>query len=272
VCLQPLNQKVVFRIANDRNDRQSEPTPRSAVEPSDDPSRPGRARGSLSRDVVLAAALDLVDEDGLETLSMRRLGARLDRDPMALYRYAANREALLDGLTELLLDQWTIPSSDGTKGAWQEQLRQAAHNFRELTLQHRNIVPLLVTRPLSTPLGLRPLGALRPIERILTILREAGFDSAGALHAYRTYYGFLLGHLLNELEELVVNPNEDEAGLRMGLHRLPEEDFPHLRDLAPLLLAYDGQAELDQGVTIVLQGLESQLQRAGSPHNKHKNR
>lgn len=258
----------MFRIANNRNDSPSSPTVNGAAGSLDDASRPGHARGSLSRNVVLAAALDLVDENGLDVLSMRRLGARLDRDAMALYRYAANREALLDGLTELLLDQWTIPATDGTKGAWQEQLRQAAHNFRDLTLQHRNIVPLLVTRPLSTPLGLRPLGALRPIERILTILREAGFDSAGALHAYRTYYGFLLGHLLNELEELVVNPDEDEAGLRMGLHRLPEKDFPHLRDLAALLLAYDGKAELDQGMTIVLQGLQSQLHTAESRYDQ----
>ncbi|MHA7284659.1 TetR/AcrR family transcriptional regulator C-terminal domain-containing protein [Arthrobacter sp. MDT3-44] len=221
--------------------------------------------------MVLQTALDLVDEDGLDALSMRRLGARLNRDPMALYRYAANREALLDGLTELLLDQWTIPAPDRTQEAWQGKLRRAAHDFRDLTLQHRNIVPLLVTRPLSTPLGLRPLGALRPIERILTILREAGFDPAGALHAYRTYYGFLLGHLLNELEEVVVDPDEDETGLRMGLHRLPEKDFPHLRDLAPLLLAYDGQAELDQGVTIVLQGLQSQLHAAGS-RSDHRNK
>lgn len=262
----------MFRIAHNRNDRPSHPTGDGAAGSLDDQSRPGRTRGSLSRDVVLAAALDLVDEDGLDGLSMRRLGARLNRDAMALYRYAANREALLDGLTELLLDQWTIPAPDRTKDAWQEQLRQAAHDFRDLALQHRNIVPLLVTRPLSTPLGLRPLGALRPLERILTILQEAGFDSTGALHAYRTYYGFLLGHLLNELEELVVNPDEDEAGLRMGLQRLPEKDFPRLSDLAALLLAYDGQAELDQGVTIVLQGLKSQLHSAGSPDNKHETR
>jgi AcrR family transcriptional regulator len=208
---------------------------------------------------VLVAALDLVDEDGLDGLSMRRLGARLNRDPMALYRYAANREALLDGLTELVLDQWSIPAPLRTPDSWQDQLRVAAHHFRDLVLQHPNIVPLLATRPLSTPLGLRPLGALRPLEGILTILSTAGFDPAGALHAYRAYYGYLLGHLLNELEEVVVDPDEDEAGLRLGLHRLPKEDFPHLRHLAVLLIDYDGKAELDQGMTIVLQGLRSQL-------------
>ncbi|MEC5201093.1 AcrR family transcriptional regulator [Arthrobacter sp. PL16] len=212
----------------------------------------------LSRDVVLRAALELVDADGLEALSMRKLGNKLGKDPMALYRYAANRDALLDGMTELLLDQWIVPRT-GDLPSWQEQLRHAAHDFRALVLQHPHVVPLLVTRPLSTPMGLRPLGALRPLEQILAVLSGAGFAPADALHAYRAYYGFLIGHILNELEEFVVNPDEDELGLKLGLHRLPKKDFPHLRQLAPMLLGYDGEAELDQGITILLQGLQAQL-------------
>ncbi|MHA7154339.1 TetR/AcrR family transcriptional regulator C-terminal domain-containing protein [Arthrobacter sp. TMN-50] len=208
--------------------------------------------------MVLRAALELVDADGLESLTMRRLGNKLGKDPMALYRYAANRDALLDGLTELLLDQWVIPRA-GQSPSWQDQLRHAAHDFRTLVLKHPHVVPLLVTRPLSTPLGLRPLGALRPLEQILAVFSDAGFRPADALHAYRAYYGYLIGHILNELEEFVVNPDEDELGLRLGLHRLPKKDFPHLRRLASLLLDYDGQAELDQGITILLQGLQAQL-------------
>lgn len=238
--------------------------------PADGPADPPRAAGSpgrgkgrqgdvrLNRDIVLRAALDLVDADGLEALSMRRLGNRLGKDPMALYRYAENRDALLDGLTELLLDQWVVAKADDSS-SWQGQLREAAHDFRALVLAHRHVVPLLVTRPLSTPMGLRPLGALRPLEQILAVLSSAGFEPADALHAYRAYYGFLIGHILNELEEFVVNPDEDELGLKLGLHRLPKKDFPHLRELAPMLLNYDGEAELEQGITILLQGLEAQL-------------
>ncbi|RJU00358.1 TetR family transcriptional regulator [Arthrobacter frigidicola] len=227
----------------------------------------GKRRSPLSRTTVLRAALELVDTDGLEALSMRRLGQRLDRDPMALYRYAANRDALLDGLTELLLDQWVIAAAGDADTAWQDQLRRAAHRFRALVLKHPHVVPLLVTRPLSTPLGLRPLGALRPLEQLLAVFTRAGFGPSGALHAYRAYYGFLIGHVINELEEFVVNADEDDAGLRLGLDRLPESDFPHLRSLASQLLDYDGEAELDQGITIVLQGLQAQLESpARAPH------
>ncbi|MDQ0029036.1 TetR/AcrR family transcriptional regulator C-terminal domain-containing protein [Arthrobacter bambusae] len=215
-------------------------------------SSPAGEKPRLSRDLVLTTALALVDAEGLDALTMRRLGQELGRDPMSLYRYAANRAALLDGVTELVLKELSI--SPGLPD-WQAQLRQMAHGLRLLALRHPNVVPLLVTRPLSTPLGLRPLGTLRPLEQILALLIDAGFSPSDALHVYRAYYGFLYGHILNELQEFVVDPEENEALLRLGLHRLPAKEFPRLRALGPVLADYDGAAELDQGITILLNGL-----------------
>jgi len=206
-------------------------------------------RPRLNRGIVLAAALELVDAEGLDALTMRRLGQELDRDPMALYRYAENRAALLDGVAETVLADLVIVA-DGTD--WQTQLRRTGHDFRRLALAHPHVVPLIVTRPLATPLGLRPLGTLRPLEQILGLLTRAGFAPAQALHIYRAYCGLLNGHVLNELQEVLVDPLATDALLRLGLDRLPAEDFPHIRGLAGELLAgYDGAAELD----ILLDGL-----------------
>jgi AcrR family transcriptional regulator len=210
----------------------------------------------LSRQVVLAAALEMVDAEGLDALTMRRLGHQLGRDPMSLYRYAANRAALLDGISELVLNELAIFPKDPD---WRGQLRRVAHDLRLLALRHPNVVPLLVTRPPSTPLGLRPLGTLRPLEKILSLLIDAGFSPTDALHVYRAYYGFLYGHILNELQEFIVDPEENEALLRLGLHRLPPKEFPRLRALAPVLADYDGAAELDQGIDILLAGLTARL-------------
>ncbi|WP_087874169.1 TetR/AcrR family transcriptional regulator C-terminal domain-containing protein [Arthrobacter globiformis] len=218
----------------------------------------GSRKSRLSRDVVLAAALDLVDAEGLEALTMRRLGQSLGRDPMSLYRYAENRSAVLDGLTELVLGRLSVPR--GTD--WQATLRSVAHDMRRLALRHPNVVPLLVTRPLSTPLGLRPLGTIRPLEQILALLIDAGFAPTDALHVYRAFYAFLNGHLLNELQELVVDPDENEAVLRLGLYRLPAKEFPRLRALAPALADYDGARELDEGLGILLSGLAARLSPA----------
>ena len=117
--------------------------------------------------------------------------------------------------------------------------------------------------PLATPLGLRPAGTLRPLEDILALLTRAGFSGPDALHIYRALFGFLHGHVLDELQELVENPNETDDLLRLGLHRLPIGEFPLLRGLAPVLASYDGAAELERGLDILLTGLTTTLTPPG---------
>jgi len=219
-----------------------------------------RRRPALTRHDVLVTAVRLIDEDGVDALSMRRLGAALDRDPMRLYRFAASKDDLLDGVVELVLAELEIPTV--CDGDWQDVLRRFGHSFRRITLAHPHVVPLLVTRPLATPLALRPLGILRPLEAVLELLVGAGFPPREALHAYRLYVGFLHGHLFNELQERVHDPDETDDLLRLGLHRLPPREFPRLRSLAAELAAYDGAEELDEGLNIVLGGLRYQLDQS----------
>jgi AcrR family transcriptional regulator len=217
--------------------------------------------GKITRELVLATALELIDRDGADALSMRRLGAALDRDPMILYRHAPGKAALLDGVVEIVLSQLKVDPADPD---WAAQLRAVARDYRALALAHPNVVPLLVTRPLATPLALRPRGTLRPLEDILTLLTRAGFSGPDALHVYRALFGFLNGHVLNELQELVENPDETDDLLRLGLHRLPLSEFPLLRGLAHTLASYDGGAELERGLDILLTGLATTLAPPGN--------
>jgi AcrR family transcriptional regulator len=212
----------------------------------------------ITRDQVLRTALAIIDQDGVDGLSMRRLGRELGRDPMAVYRYADTKTALLDGVVELVLDELTVDSTDDD---WPSQLRQVARRFRAIAVAHPNVVPLLVTRPLATPLALRPHGTLRPLESTLALLVRSGFRDVDALHIYRLFFGFLYGHVLNELQELVDNP---EDLLRLGLHRLPIKEFPILRGLAAALASYDGATELERGLDILLTGLQAQLTPGGT--------
>jgi AcrR family transcriptional regulator len=212
--------------------------------------------GKITREVVLAAALEIIDADGAEALSMRRLARALGRDPMILYRHAPNKAALLDGVAETVLAQLTVDPADPD---WAAQLRTVARDYRELALTHPRVVPMLVTRPLATPLGLRPPGTLRPLEDILALLTRAGYSGPDALHIYRALFGFLHGHVLNELQELVEKPEETDDLLRLGLHRLPIGEFPLIRSLAPVLACYDGAAELERGLDILLTGLTATL-------------
>lgn len=213
--------------------------------------RPGEA--PVTRDAVLAAALAIIDRDGIDGLSMRRLAEAVRRDPMVIYRHLPNKAAVLDGVAEIVFARLRVDPSDPD---WAGQLRTVARAFRRLALEHPHAVPLLVTRPLATPLGLRPHAVVRPLEDILALLTRAGFSGVDALHIYRAVFGFLYGHVLNELQEVVERPEETDDVLRLGLYRLPIGEFPLVRGLAPALAAYDGAAELERGLDILLAGLE----------------
>jgi AcrR family transcriptional regulator len=206
--------------------------------------------------VVLDAALEIVDRAGVDGLSMRRLAEAVGRDPMVIYRHVPNKAAVLDGVAEIVFAQLAV---DATDTDWAGQLRAVARDFRRLALAHPQVVPLLVTRPLSTPLGLRPLAVVRPLEDILELLTRAGFSGADALHIYRALFGFLHGHVLNELQEVVERPEETDEVLRLGLYRLPIDEFPLVRGLAPVLAGYDGPSELERGLDILLSGLSATL-------------
>lgn len=215
-----------------------------------------RPVGAVTRASVLSAALMIVDRDGVDGLSMRRLAEAVGRDPMVIYRHLPNKAAVLDGVAEMVFDQLVVDAEDPD---WATQLRAVARSFRAVALAHPNVVPLLVTRPLSTPLGMRPVAVVRPLEHILQLLTRAGFTGADALHIYRALFGFLYGHVLNELQEVVERPEESDEVLRLGLHRLPITEFPLVRELAPTLAAYDGAAELERGLDILLAGLTATL-------------
>jgi AcrR family transcriptional regulator len=210
----------------------------------------------ITRAAVLASALEIIDRDGVDGLSMRRLGEAVGRDPMVLYRHVPNKAAVLDGVVEMVFERLSL---DITSRDWAAALRGLAYDFRDLARAHPNVVPLLVTRPLATPLGMRPPGILRQLEDVLALLTGAGFTGVDALRVYRALFGFLYGHVLTELQEIVERPEETDHVLRLGLHRLPIGEFPHLRELAPTWASYDGLAELDRGLDILLGGLAAQL-------------
>ncbi|MDT5094885.1 MAG: hypothetical protein QOH60_4248 [Mycobacterium sp.] len=216
----------------------------------------GQSDRPVSRLMILQAALRIIDRDGFDGLSMRRLSDEVGRDPTVLYRHIPNKGALLDGVAEMVLGQLRVDTADPD---WAGQLRTVAHEFRRLAVAHPNVVALLVTRPLATPLGQRPPGMLRPLEDVLALLTSAGFSGVDALHIYRVLFGYLHGHILTELQEVIERPDETDAVLRLGLHRLTVTEFPHVRALASALASYDGAAELDRGLDLLLLGLTATL-------------
>lgn len=231
---------------------------------SGDPRTAGPARraadrgryGRLSRARVLASALELVDREGLSALSMRRLGAELGVEAMALYRYAEGKDALLDGLVEALyLELEERLAGQAEESSWRAELQRVARATYEVCLAHPQAVPLLTTRMLAVPLARRPLAVLRNHERVLTLLTGAGFDDAAVVGLFRAFNSWLIGYVSEELRPMVDNPDEEEPAFRLGLHRMPAHELPVLRGMASALAERGGTEGLATGLDALLDRL-----------------
>jgi AcrR family transcriptional regulator len=159
------------------------------------------SRVPLSRDRIVAAALEFIDANGLPGLTMRRLGEQLDVEAMALYRYVPSKEDLLDAVVERLVaevDADEVVVAEPRDG-WQDFLQRLAHGVRRMALAHPKAFPLVASRPAEAPWLRPPLRSLDVVETFLSGLLSEGFTDEAAIEGYRGYTSFLLGHLLLEV-------------------------------------------------------------------------
>jgi AcrR family transcriptional regulator len=173
-------------------------------------SQPGMplSRRPLGRDQILREAVRLIDAEGRERLTMRRLGSELGVEAMALYRYIPGREQLLDGVVEYVMNElYHQTMTDELPGSWQEYLQRMAHGVRAICTAHPRVFPLVATRPPAAPWLRPPLRSLRWVEGFLASLQRFGFSDDKSVHIYRAFSTFLLGHLL--LESATVDVDAD---------------------------------------------------------------
>ncbi|HET7482604.1 MAG TPA: TetR family transcriptional regulator, partial [Actinomycetota bacterium] len=135
------------------------------------------SRVPLTRERILRAALELADRDGVDAISMRRLGSELGVEAMSIYNHVPNKAAILDGIVEMVLSDVELPDDVSD---WKSAVRHIAKSGRERALAHPNVVALVATRPFNT------IASLRPVEKGFEIFRSAGFPPDLSLHAFRT--------------------------------------------------------------------------------------
>jgi TetR/AcrR family tetracycline transcriptional repressor len=215
-------------------------------------------RGRLDRDTVVARALALVDAEGLEALTIRRLAVDLGVTPMALYWHFRNKDELLDALVEHLLGTVTLPVLPAVPAVderdWSEQLHAALTAFAAALRPHPAIAPLTQARVLFSAPGL----ALA--ERALGLLREGGFTAEQAAQ--------MGGYLVGAVVTLVVaEPGvsaEPDLELRdshtrarqAALRSLSPSDYPNVIACAePLTFCANGDAYFAQGIDLLVAGV-----------------
>jgi len=226
-------------------------------------------RGRLSTEIVVDAALGIIDRDGVRTLSMRGLGRELGVEAMALYRYVGNFEDLLDAIVNQVVDRMLDdPAMQPTEqDDWRAFLTRQAHGVRSIAVAQPQVFPLIATRTPSAPWIRPPLRSLRWIEEFLAGLLDRGFADAGAAAAYRAFTSFLLGHLLLEVSARGVDTGPVEEPDVVPLDASAAEQlaaYPAVARLAEQLAQQNADEEFQSALTSLLDRLE-QLNGLPSP-------
>lgn len=233
-----------------------------------EPSRAARTRRrsapSLSQDRIVAAALDVLDDRGLDGLSLRKVAAELGAGVNSLYWYVNSKEELLDLVADAVLAQLRLPDR---RGDWRTDCRVAMSELRTLLLRHPHAVAIVVTRPPTGP------AALRSSEWILQALSEAGFAGIDLQYVHATLLTYTFGKVSQEVAwqhraELATKkaglPDQgatSPAATRSGFVGVADalidgETYPRSRELLELIFTTDHDAEFHAGLDAILAGFD----------------
>jgi AcrR family transcriptional regulator len=218
------------------------------------------ARKPLSRDRVLQAAMQLTDQGGIESLSMRKLARELGVEAMSLYNHVASKGDLVDAMVDLVIEEFELPSADED---WRTAVRTCAISAHEAYLRHPWACSLAIGA--TSTRGMRTT-RLRYMEWLLGRLGDAGFSADLTYHAYHVLDGHILGFTMWELGHAagarVLSDDEEFDFAAFAADLIPElreRGYPHIAEHGeqhlnpPTALIPSG---FEFGLDMILDGLE----------------
>ena len=217
-----------------------------------DSSKAEHRRPPWTRAQLVRAAIDLADDGGIESLSMRKLSQHLGGAPMSLYNHVANKEDLLDGMIDLLFSEIELPVDD----QWTTTMRQRAISIRTVMTRHPWAIGLMESRKTPGP------ATLRHHDAVIGCLRNAGFSIELAAHAFAALDSYIYGFALQERSLAFGTPEQTSDLAKAFLLQFPTKDYPHLAELTiehVLQPGYDYGHEYEFGLNLILDGLEKNL-------------
>jgi len=196
---------------------------------------------SLTPQQLAAAAVAVLDREGVAALSMRAVAAELGMSTMGLYRYVADRDELERLVVDLVLEDLDLEVP--ADRPWDARVAELALRAREAVLRHPAAIPLLLGHRQES------VHSLRWGEAILAVLADAGFEPTERVVAFRTLLSYIFGALLVQ-----DNAALDGAGTKV-LADLPTAQFPHLAATARAARGLGAHEEFRAGLDVLLRGL-----------------
>jgi AcrR family transcriptional regulator len=212
-----------------------------------------KRRDPLTRDAIVQTAIRILDADGLDGFSMRRVAEALDTGAASLYWHIGSKDGLLDLVFDQVIGEQHVPDPDPQR--WQEQLKEVARTMRATILRHRDIVRISIGR---IPLG--PT-ALRYSDRVLAILRAAGVPDRLAVLGHHLLISVVNGFTVDETGEGgqppagQPPPEQIAAMVRDYLASLPPAQFPNLVAVADQFAISDQDLRFELLLDLFVEGL-----------------
>jgi AcrR family transcriptional regulator len=210
-----------------------------------------RARGArqpLSRERIVEAAFALIEGEGLEAFSIRRLAGALGCEAMSIYHYFPSKAALFDAMLDRMLDEMDLGRDDVP---WIERLRQTAQAYRGIAHRYPHFFRYAVVHRMNTRAGLAFL------ERVLRIFDDAGFDTESAARYFRAFSYYVSGAALDEAAGYGRGPSAAEP--------VPEEevrrDFPLVTAVNPYFKPGSYERTFEVGLDMLLAGVAAAAPR-----------
>lgn len=219
---------------------------------------------ALSRERIVLACVELIERDGADAVSMRRVAAELGAAPMSLYNHVPNKATLLDAVAEHIMSEMDLDlggadtasavdarNPDAGEPDWTDQARALARNFRAVARRYPRSVLLVITRQPRSTVG------LRPVELALGVVRRAGFDDQTSVRLVRTVVSFVIGSLMHEagVDQLAAQPSATD--LAAFASTLDETHYSQVRAVLPMLVQHDHDAEFEFGLEMLVGAMQT---------------
>jgi TetR/AcrR family transcriptional regulator, tetracycline repressor protein len=215
------------------------------------PRQPAPRRVPITRAAIVETALRLLDRDGLDALSMRRIADELDTGPASLYRHVGSKDGLLDLVFDRVIGEQEVPDPDPER--WREQVKQVARTMRATIARHPAIARISLGRIPTGP------NALQYIERLLAILRAGGLSDNLAVDGSQLLMLVVNGFGLEE--NVDATPAQAVEVVRDYFSSLPPERFPNLVAVAAELTNVDTDARFELLLDFFVDGLAARAGR-----------
>lgn len=207
-----------------------------------------RTREPLTRDRVIEAALHLMDAEGLEAVTMRRVARAVGVEAMSLYHHVDDKDDLLDGICERVMTEFRFPEPTDD---WAEDCRRGARAWRRLLRRHPDVMRLFAEQ--RGPV--RSIDSLRPMEYALGLLRGAGLSDRDTAQAFHAFGGYIQGFVMMELGSIVGGVDEEQLRQHTELATGLPDGFAVLRAVSPHFAACDADEQFEFGLDLMIRGV-----------------